>query len=32
VLWQVVVGDGDEQVACLVAVERGHAGIEAIYD
>jgi protein ImuB len=32
VLWQVMVGDGDEQVACLVAVERGRAGIEAIYD
>ena len=32
VLWQVIVGDGDEQVACLVAVERGRAGIEAIYD
>ena len=31
-LWQVVVGDGDDQVACLVVVERGRAGIEAIYD
>jgi protein ImuB len=37
VLWQVVVGrsnvgDGDEEVACLVAVTRGSASVEAIYD
>jgi protein ImuB len=31
-LWQVVVGEGHEQVACLVVVEAGRAGIEAIYD
>jgi protein ImuB len=31
-LWQVVIGHGDRQVACLVAVERGRAGIEAVYD
>lgn len=36
VLWQVVVGerggDGSTEVACLVAVERGRAGVEALYD
>jgi hypothetical protein len=35
VLWQVVVdarADGRGQVACLVAVERGHAAVEALYD
>jgi len=36
VLWQVVVGErggvGGTQVACLVAVERGRAGVEALYD
>jgi protein ImuB len=34
-LWQVVVAAGDSDgtgVACLVAIERGRAGIEAIYD
>jgi protein ImuB len=31
-LWQVVVGDDDAQVACLVVVESGRAGVEAIYD
>jgi len=31
-LWQVVVGDGDAQVACLVVVESGRAGVEAVYD
>src|SRR6185436_7827922 len=31
-LWQVVLGDGDTQIACLVVVEAGRAGIEAIYD
>ncbi|MSO79557.1 MAG: DNA polymerase Y family protein [Acidimicrobiia bacterium] len=31
-LWQVVVGDDDAQVACLVAVENGRAGVEAVYD
>lgn len=30
-LWQVVVGDPDDGVACLVEVEGSHAGIEAIY-
>ena len=35
VLWQVVVdarADGRGQVACLVAVERGRAAVEALYD
>jgi protein ImuB len=32
VLWQVVTGDGDDQVACLVVVEAGRAGVEAVYD
>ncbi|HEX5587380.1 MAG TPA: DNA polymerase Y family protein [Acidimicrobiia bacterium] len=42
VLWQVVVatgdghdtgeGDGESEVACLVAVTRGRASVEAIYD
>jgi protein ImuB len=32
VLWQVVVGEGDAGVACLVTVEGDRAGIEAIYD
>ena len=33
VLWQVVVDAGHaHQVACLVAVERGHAAVEALYD
>ena len=32
-LWQVVVdGGGDTAVACLVAVTRGRAEVEAIYD
>jgi protein ImuB len=31
-LWQVVVGDGDDSVACLVALERGRAAVEAVYD
>ena len=31
-IWQVVVGDPDEGVACLVAVEGSRAGVEAIYD
>ena len=31
-LWQVVVGDGNAQVACLVAVESGRAVVEAVYD
>jgi hypothetical protein len=31
-LWQVVVGDGDDRVACLVALERGRAAVEAVYD
>jgi protein ImuB len=34
-LWQVVVGgeeDRDAEVACLVVVEGGRAGIEAVYD
>jgi protein ImuB len=31
-LWQVVVGDGERAVACLVAVVRGRAGVEAVYD
>jgi hypothetical protein len=33
-LWQVIVGDGDSGVgvACLVAVRRGCAGVEALYD
>jgi protein ImuB len=33
-LWQVVVttGDADAPVACLVAVEGGAAGVEAVYD
>jgi protein ImuB len=31
-LWQVVVGEDDGGVACLVTVERGRAAIEAIYD
>jgi protein ImuB len=34
VLWQLVVDAGEEAgtVACLVAVESGRAGVEAIYD
>ena len=34
VLWHVVVDGGAEAgtVACLVAVEAGTAGVEAIYD
>jgi protein ImuB len=32
VLWQVVVASGQHELACLVAVERGRAGIEAVYD
>lgn len=33
VLWQVVVTcEREEQVACLVAVEGGHAAVEAVYD
>ena len=33
-LWQVVVDCGADagEVACLVAIENGHAGVEAIYD
>jgi hypothetical protein len=32
-LWQVVVdGGGGTAIACLVAVTRGRAEIEAIYD
>jgi hypothetical protein len=31
-LWQVVVGEHDDQIACLVVVEAGRAGVEAIYD
>jgi protein ImuB len=31
-LWQVVVGATDQQVACLVVVEQGRAGVEAVYD
>jgi hypothetical protein len=31
-LWQVVVGDPDHQVACLVVLEGGRAGLEAVYD
>ena len=31
-LWQVVVAADDAEVACLVAVEGGVAGIEALYD
>jgi protein ImuB len=32
VLWQVVVASGHDEVACLVAVEGGVAGVEALYD
>jgi protein ImuB len=32
VLWQVVVGEAGDGVACLVAVEAGNAMIEAVYD
>jgi hypothetical protein len=32
VLWQVVVDTPDTEVACLVALERGRAAVEAIYD
>ncbi|HEY8217856.1 MAG TPA: DNA polymerase Y family protein [Acidimicrobiia bacterium] len=32
VLWQVVVGHGEDGVACLVALERGRAAVEAVYD
>jgi hypothetical protein len=34
VLWQIVVDTGADagEVACLVTVEAGIAGIEAIYD
>lgn len=33
VLWQLVVDAGpDREVACLVAVERGRAALEALYD
>jgi hypothetical protein len=33
VLWQVVVdARADGEVACLVAVERGRAAVEALYD
>ena len=31
-LWQVVTGEDDDQVACLVVVEAGRAGVEAVYD
>jgi hypothetical protein len=31
-LWQVVTGEGEDQVACLVVVEAGHTGVEAVYD
>jgi protein ImuB len=32
VLWQVVVDAAGTEVACLVAVERGRAALEALYD
>jgi protein ImuB len=32
VLWQVVVDAAGTEVACLVAVERGRALLEALYD
>jgi protein ImuB len=32
VLWQVVVDTGPDTVACLVSVESGIAGVDAIYD
>ena len=32
VLWQVVVDAADTEVACLVAVERGRAAVEGLYD
>jgi protein ImuB len=31
-LWQVVVGEDDSGVACLVVLEHGRAAVEAIYD
>jgi protein ImuB len=31
-LWQVVVGEDDAGVACLVVLEHGRAAVEAIYD
>ena len=33
-LWHVVVGagDADDEVACLVGIEGGHASVEAVYD
>jgi len=31
-LWQLVVGADDAQIACLVVVEAGRAGVEAVYD
>jgi protein ImuB len=36
VLWQLLIAVGDEganqEIACLVAVEHGRAGVEAVYD
>jgi len=33
VLWQVVIESGSGgEVACLVSVEAGQAGVEAVYD
>jgi hypothetical protein len=32
VRWQLVVGAPDNEVACIVVVEGGRAGVEAIYD
>jgi hypothetical protein len=32
VRWQLVVGDGASDVACVVVFEGGRAGVEAIYD
>jgi protein ImuB len=31
-LWQVVVGEHEDAVACLVALERARAAVEAVYD
>jgi protein ImuB len=31
-IWQMVVGDGEDGVACLVALEHGRATVEAVYD
>jgi protein ImuB len=32
VRWQLVVGPPNEEVACVVVIEGGRAGVEAIYD